>query len=98
MITTPTFAVSGLITQYGALFDVSVTLEQLTDVVLNLLLVQHSNEQLPVVCENNMFARFSFQIQIVVVLLVRIMLVTRKTYISYLRLYLPCLCVNFIGK
>jgi hypothetical protein len=45
-----TLTISGLVSQYSALFDVSEALEQLTYVVLDLLLVQHANEQLPVVC------------------------------------------------
>jgi len=46
----PTFTVSVLVAQNGALFDVAVALKQLSDVLLVLLFVEHSNEQLPVLC------------------------------------------------
>jgi hypothetical protein len=45
-----TFAISGLISQYGTLFNVSVAVEQLANIIFSLLFVQHSDEQLPVVC------------------------------------------------
>jgi len=45
-----TFTVTVLVAQYRALFDGAVRTEQLSDVFLLLLLVQHSDEQLPVVC------------------------------------------------
>lgn len=45
-----TFAVAGVITQYRAVFDVSEAVEQLAHVILRLLLVQHPDKQLPVIC------------------------------------------------
>jgi len=43
-----TFAVAGVISQHRALFDRSKRLKQQPDVVFVLLLVQHSDKQLPV--------------------------------------------------
>jgi len=46
----PTFAVSGVVSQNGTLFDRSERQKQQSDVILVLLFVQHSNKQLPVLC------------------------------------------------
>ena len=48
-----TFAVSVLIAQNRALLDASVRVEQLSNVLLTLLLVEHSNKQLPVFCKQH---------------------------------------------
>jgi hypothetical protein len=46
-----TFAVADLVAEYGTLFNMSITVEQLANVIFSLLLVQHPDKQLSVVCK-----------------------------------------------